>query len=50
MDTFLSITFSRTFAQNFIPIKNTVLAEITSKRAGKAFLVKINNKILLQRL
>ena len=40
MDTFLSI----------VPIKNTVLPEISGKGAGKAFLVKIENKILLQAL
>ena len=48
MDAFLSIIPSRTFVQNVIPIKNTVLPEITSKGAGEAFLVKIENKMLLQ--
>ena len=48
MDTILSFIPSKTFAQNFIPMKNTVLAEVSSKEARKAFLVKIRNKILLQ--
>ena len=48
MDTILSFTSSKTFAQNFIPMQNTVLAEVSSKEARKGFLVKIRNKILLQ--
>ena len=48
MDTILSFISSKTFAQNFIPMQNTVLAEVSSKEARKGFLVKIRNKILLQ--
>ena len=48
MDAFLPVTPSRTFVQNAIPIKNTVLPEIGNKQAGKAFLVKIKKKMLLQ--
>ena len=43
-----SIIPSRTFAQNVIPIKSTALSKISCKRAGKAFLVKPKNKMLLQ--
>ena len=46
MDTILSFIPSKTFAQNFIRMKNTVLAEVSSKEARKAFLVKIRNKIV----
>ena len=37
---------SGTFVCNAIPIKSTVLPEISSKGAGKAFLVKVEKKIL----
>ena len=46
MDAFLSIIPSRTFVQSVIPIENTLLPDINSKEAGKAFLVKIENKML----
>ena len=48
MDAFLSIIPSKTFFQNVIPIENTVLPKIISKGKGKAFLVKIENKMLFQ--
>ena len=48
MDTFLSVIHSRTFTQNIIPMKNNVLAEVSSKGGRKAFRVKIRNKMLLQ--
>ena len=44
---FLPVLLRRTFVQKFIPIKNTALPE-RSKRAGIAFLVKTENKILLK--
>ena len=50
MDLFLYIKPSRTFLQNGVPVSNTVLPRISSKRAGKVFLVEIKNKILLQTL
>ena len=40
--------YSRTFVQNVLPIKNTVLQEISSKKGEKAFLVSSENKMLLQ--
>ena len=41
--------FTNIYSQCYrhIPIKNTVLLEIRSKGAGKALLLKIENKILL---
>ena len=39
MDAILSIVPSRTFVQNVIPIKNTVLQK-SAKAVGKSFLVK----------
>ena len=50
MDAFLSFMPSRTFAQNFVSIKNTVLPEISSKGtgAGKALIVRIKNKMLFK--
>ena len=44
MDAFLVFMASRTLVRNVISIKNTVLPEISSKGAGKAFLVKIKKK------
>ena len=48
VDTFLSVIPSRRFAENVIPLKNAVLAEVSNKEARKAFWVKIRNKMLLQ--
>ena len=45
MDAFLHIIPSRTFDENVMHIKNTVLPELRSKGTGKAFLVKIENKM-----
>ena len=46
MDTFLSIIPSGTFLQNTLSTKNTVLPGASSKVAGKAFVVKIENKMI----
>ena len=48
MDAFLSIMPERIFFKNVIVTKYTVLPEINSKEAGKVFLIKIKNKLLLQ--
>ena len=40
--------YSRTFVQNVLPVKNTLLPEISSKKGEKAFLVSSENKMLLQ--
>ena len=48
MVTFLSIISPITFDHKVMPIKNTVLPEVSSKGAGKTFLVKVENKMLLQ--
>ena len=46
MDGFQSFIPLRTFFQNVIPIKHCIIRN--SKGTGKAFLVKIKNRILLQ--
>ena len=38
----------RKINRNSITIKNAVLLEMNSRRAGKAFVVKIDNKMLLE--
>ena len=49
MNAFLSFKPSRTSVQSDnIPNKNTVKPGISSKGAGKAFLVKMKNKMLQQ--
>ena len=45
MDAFLVFMPSRTLVRNVISIKKNVLPEISSKVAGKAFLVKIKKKM-----
>ena len=47
IDAFLSVIPSRSFVPNVIPTKKTALPEIGSKGAGKRFLVKVENKMLL---
>ena len=42
-EAFLSVLPSRKFFQNVVPTKNL-------KGAGKAFLIKIKNKMLLQKI
>ena len=43
------LKLSRTFAKNGVTIKNTALQGISCKLAEETFLVKINNKLLLQK-
>ena len=47
MDFYL-LCFQEHLSKMLYHLKNTVLLEISSKGAGKAFLVKIEDKMLLQ--
>ena len=48
MVAFLSIISPITFVDKVMPIKSTVLPEVSKNGAGKTFLVEIENKMFLQ--
>ena len=48
VDAFLSITASKIFVQNVVPITISVLLEKSSKGVAKASLIKTETKMLLQ--